>query len=250
MKSITMLRDRVVAMRAAAPQPLNPRISAHAANVHDHGIRPEAEAAAAPRRIDGETVLKTLAVVLLAAAGYGCNTPSHDVSATQLGNHGLVIVSCSQATVGGVKPRSKEKIQFHYIGDKETWRKNYPSAQGQLYTVPTFDLGNGDFGPDTYGTVYALSLKPGRYMFDGWWTSDQRGGLKYSTLRHWTNMSPTNFFNVLPGATTYIGNLHHTKQSNGEGQVQLKDMRDRDLPVFLKKYPAVKSEDVRITIME
>ena len=194
-------------------------------------------------------LLRTSLVAALAATLSGCVSDpgaSHDISLNQTEGRGLVIVSCSEANEGEVKVgsiiplKSGPNISFHYSADQATRKKNWPtSIFGQLYTVPLLTSGLGDFGGHPVGTVYALNLKSGDYMFVGL-TVYPSSGL----------VTPPRCFHVLSGTVSYIGNIHYIPLGAGKYQVEVKDMRDRDLPVFLKKHPNVKAEEVESAIMK
>lgn len=188
-------------------------------------------------------------VALLTALLVSCvgnPSASHNISLNHTEGRGLVIVSCTEANKGEVKVgsiiplKSGPNISFHYFADRATSKKNWPSSiQGQLYTVPLFTSGLGDFGGQPVGTVYALDLKPGDYMFAGLTVYPASGLIR-----------PPRCFHVSPGMVTYIGNIHYIPLGEDKYQIEVKDMRDRDLPVFLKKYSNVKAEQVEFAIMQ
>ena len=105
--------------------------------------------------------------------------------------------------------------------------------------MPLFTSGLGDFGGQPVGTVYALNLKPGDYMFDGLTVYPASGLIR-----------PPRVFHVLPGTVTYIGNIHYVPLGENKYQIEVNDIRVCDLPVFLKKYPNMKAEQVEFAIMQ
>jgi hypothetical protein len=184
-------------------------------------------------------LLHTLFLVGVAFGLEGCTfyaRAPQEISQAQMEDTGLVVVSCTEDSEGSNE--RAQGVSFDYSGDQDV-RKMDRMAFGILHTVPLFNTGVGDFGGRPVGTVYALSLKPGDYMFAGVMGTNTSGLVR-----------PPRCFHVSPGTVTYIGNIHYRPFGDGRYTIEVKDMRDRDLPVFVKRYPAVKAEQVKFAIME
>lgn len=189
-------------------------------------------------------VYSLLAVMVVGLSSRSlCSTAPAEVNSENMDGRGVVIVSCSQAVESPAKLFGNEVIAFCYFGNQATAKKYPFSSSGRLRTAQTAFLereATGDFGKPSVGTVHALYLKPGDYMFYTFWSP------------YWgvSAIRPPRFFRVQLGTVSYIGNIHYRPLGGAKYRVEVKDMRERDLPIVLKKYPNIKAEQVTFAIME
>lgn len=193
--------------------------------------------------------LSVICVLMVGGCG-GPPTAPQDLDAGTLEGYGITIVSCSTET----DPKSYFQtpfISFAFSADQATDRRyGVLTSLDFIRTVPLYHTGLGDFGGQPVGSVYALRLKPGDYMF-------MHVGLIENG--HWGGtIRPPRCFRVTAGTVTYIGNLHFSSSStwfDRDGnratyRVDVKDMHTRDLPIILAKYPKIKSDQIRVSLME
>lgn len=193
-----------------------------------------------------------LSLILVAALGgcfYGPTAPK-DIDPANMEGYGIVIVSCSTGTDPQSNYYCTPHVSFFYGSDQATRRKNGQfTSSGWLNTIPPFKSETGDLGENLAGTVYALHLKPGDYMFYG---------VSLTSNGHWTGMiRPPRCFRVTAGTVTYIGNLHFSTLlydyygcKKAGYRVEVKDMQTRDLPIILAKHPNLKADQIQISLME
>jgi hypothetical protein len=201
-----------------------------------------------------KTPLRSLsrALVMILAICMFCLKPQHVANAAESSGRGWVIVSCTAVAenddhIASHTPYNNPSgpIAFSYSADSATSKKNgVMGSNGTLYSVPLFRSGFGDFEGNPTGTLYAIQMKPGDYMF-----------LAVSAYLLDGLIRPPRSFRVQPGMVTYIGNIQYVQigeRSNNECKyrVEVKDMRDRDLSVFQKKYPKLKNEQIEFALMK
>jgi len=174
----------------------------------------------------------------------GCATAPlapHDISLDGKDERGVVVVSCSmRKDVTYVEPfLSREPLNVTDFYIYATNKKSGMLSLAGYLPVWSFASRSGDFGKEPLGRVYALRLKPGEYRFLRVEAGNLRG-----------NISPPRTFVVAAHSINYIGNIELVATEVGKYRFDVKDMRSRDLPVFLKQYPNVTEEQVKSSIME
>lgn len=106
---------------------------------------------------------------------------------------------------------------------------------------------------DADGSLFALSLAPGDYVFETWEVLNGNNGVISPTER---NSIP---FTVRKGQAVYIGNLHmHLGRGKNifgvtiiaDARPEITDQSQRDIPMLLQRYPNLKREDITITILD
>jgi hypothetical protein len=104
---------------------------------------------------------------------------------------------------------------------------------------------------DVCGHLFAIELPPGDYALDNWTIEPLGSGV--FTPKQW--QAPT--VTIQRGKATYVGNIYlrFDSEMKGPGNDGYHgwpvdtDMRDRDLPMLLRRYPALKQDDVVVSLM-
>jgi hypothetical protein len=93
------------------------------------------------------------------------------------------------------------------------------------------------------GRLAVIELAPGDYEMRRW-VINVSNRAAYTSTRSFGYR-----FTISPGKATYLGNVHVDIQRGPTSAlpfaVSLEDRRERDLPIFHRKYSAVRAEDVR-----
>lgn len=89
-------------------------------------------------------------------------------------------------------------------------------------------VNKSDF-PDHHGTVNALRLNPGKYYFST--------GILNPYLH--TIQTPNMLFEVLPGETTYLGEVFMPTSCASRNSFEIRDNFDRDMAIAVKINPSI-----------
>lgn len=203
-----------------------------------------------------QNVLRALGIVftalVLSACAFNTSSVDNDFTFTPEADAGLIIGS---ATLGEGYHWSPASFRFHFskvektglFGGKDSgFISAFPYNSIMRRTEPS------DFKTAT-GTVFAISLAPGDYVFDNW---DLDNGETASI--HPVNPKPLKF-TVRKGKATYIGNLHmHLHKGRyqrgvgfiGSGKPAILDRAARDIPLLLERYPNIERQDINIRIID
>ena len=193
-----------------------------------------------------------LAALVLSGCAFNTSSVDKDFALTPEADAGLIIGS---ATLGEGSHWSPASFRFHFskvektglFGGKDSgFISAFPYNSIMRRTEPS------DFKTAT-GTVFAISLAPGDYVFDNW---DLDNGETASI--HPVNPKPLTF-TVRKGEATYIGNLHmHLLRGRyqrgvgfiGSGKPAILDQSARDIPLILERYPNIERQDIIVRIID
>jgi hypothetical protein len=183
--------------------------------------------------------LLSTVIALGALAGCASKSVPKDFSLDAAKESGMVVFSVSHDLAGG---RGAKAISYFNGGPTEK-NGHYVFSLQDVMGVPT----GSDF-EDSYGRVYALSMPAGHHAVTGWQITNGTG------LRIIPKEAPTPLgFDLAPGEVKYIGNLHATLATGknifrvtivASGYPEVKDQRERDLPLFEEQFPQFKGRAV------
>jgi hypothetical protein len=176
--------------------------------------------------------LLSATVALGVLAGCASKSVPKDFSLDPAKGEGMVVFSVSHDLEGG---RGAKAI-FYLNGGPTSKDGHYVLSLQDVMGVPT----GSDF-EDAYGRLYALSLPAGHHAVTGWQITNGSG------LRISSRDIPTPLgFDLAPGEVKYIGNLHAVLATGknifrvtivGAGYPEVRDRRERDLPLFEEQFP-------------
>jgi hypothetical protein len=187
--------------------------------------------------MNSQIVRFTAAVVLLLFAGCAAQPIEREFAFAAEPGEGVVFLSLSHDLSGG---RGTKAI-FYLDGG--------PVSGGTMVfslreAFPGINAGS-EF-KDSYGQLVALALPAGKHRFDSWQIYNGRGLRIFPAGR-----PPPLEFTVQAGQARYLGNLHANLQAGRglfgvnvvfNGNVEVRDRRDRDVEVFERKYPQFKGK--------
>jgi len=183
--------------------------------------------------------LLILAVGLGALGACASKSVPKEFSLDPAKGEGIAVFSVSHDLAGG---RGSKAI-FYFNGGPTGENGHYVFSLQDVLGVPT----GSDF-EDSYGRVYALALPAGHHAVTGWQISNGTG------LRLTSKGAPPPLgFDLSPGEIKYLGNLHaHLVTGKnifrvtivGDGRPEVRDQRDRDLPLFEEQFPQFKGRAV------
>lgn len=171
----------------------------------------------------------------ISLAGCAAKNVRNDFNFSKEGKEGIVVISVSHDD--GV-PRNAKAI-FYIDGS--------PASGGTMVRsiddiVPGI-AGRSEF-EDSRGRLMVLALPPGRHAFNGWQIFNGTG--------MWIGPAKTPsslVFEVVSGEAIYLGNLHaHLLTGKNifgitivtDGYPEIRDLRDRDMPLLESRYPQFK----------
>ena len=193
-----------------------------------------------------------LAGLTLSGCAYNADSVDRDFAFTPETDTGLIIGS---ATLGEGNHWYAASFRFHYsrAGEPDIFGGK---GRGFISAFPYNSLMRrtepSDFKNAT-GTVFAIPLAPGNYVFDKW---DLDNGA--TAMIHPVNPLPLKF-TVRKGEATYIGNLHMHLHAGrtlpgigviGSGRPAILDRSERDIPLLLQRYPNIKRQDIDVRIID
>ena len=130
------------------------------------------------------------------------------------------------------------------------------STSGFIQALPRNPL-LGTTGPSEFqgtdGSLFAIALPPGDYVFSTWDIDNGSQAIIYPV-----DPKPLTF-KVRKGEATYIGNLHMFLRTGknllgitiiADGRPIIADKSDRDIPLLLERYPNIMRADIRIEIID
>lgn len=187
-------------------------------------------------------LLRSLLMLAVAVGALGaCASKSvpKDFSLDAAKGEGMAVFSVSHDHAGG---RGAKAIVY-LNGGPTGENGHYVFSLQDVMGVPT----GSDF-EDAYGRLYALSLPAGHHRFSGWQISNGTG------MRIYPKEAPASLeFDLAPGAIKYLGNLHAHLMTGknifrvttvGNGYLEVRDQRERDLPLFEEQFPQFKGKAV------
>lgn len=184
----------------------------------------------------------------------GCATKSADTSFafTPETETGLIVGSASSAEENSWYDAA---VRFRYAiaGRQDSFGNK---GGGFIEALPNHPLlgpsGPSDFA-DATGTLFAIPLPPGDYVFHEWDIDNGSNAIIYP-------IDPKPLpFTVKKGEATYIGNLHmHLRTGRNilgitiiaDGQPAITDRSERDIPLLLERYANLKREDIVIRVID
>ena len=153
-------------------------------------------------------------------------------------NEGLVFFSVSHDQSGGRGAKAIFYIEGGASGESTmvtSLREAFPIVLGSEFK-------------DSYGQLIALALPVGKHRIGGWQITNGTG------LRIYPREKPVPLeFSVHAGQARYLGNLHANLQTGrnvfgitivGNGYPEVRDRRDRDVPMFEARYPQFRGKVV------
>lgn len=183
--------------------------------------------------------LLTLTVAVGVLSACASKSVPKEFSLDPAKGEGIAVFSVSHDLSGG---RGAKAI-FYFNGGPTRENGHYVFSLQDVLGVPT----GSDFD-DSYGRVYALSLPAGHHAVTGWQISNGTG------LRLTSKGAPPPLgFDLSPGEIKYLGNLHANLVIGknifrvtivGDGHPEVRDLRDRDLPLFEEQFPQFKGKAV------
>lgn len=195
-----------------------------------------------------------IVVILIGFLLSGCATKSVETNFafTPETETGLIVGSASS---GEENSWYDAAVRFRYslAGKQDSFAD---TSAGFIEALP-YDPFLGPSGPsdfaDASGTLFAIPLPPGDYVFYKWDIDNGSNAIIYP-------IDPKPLpFTVKKGEATYIGNLHmHLRTGRNilgitiiaDGQPAISDRSDRDIPLLLKRYTNLKREDIVIQILD
>lgn len=195
------------------------------------------------------------AIVIAGLLLSGCATKSvgTDFAFTPETETGLIIGSASSEKKG--ESWYDGIVKFYYVKTSDAGKLGNRNA-GFIYAVPP-SLPLGAPGPsefsDSDGSVFAIALQPGEYIFNNWEIEVGSNIIIYPI-----EPKPLTF-TVHKGRATYVGNLHMFFATGrniigfptiADGRPAITDRSDRDIPLLLSRYPNLKREEVEIEIID
>lgn len=97
------------------------------------------------------------------------------------------------------------------------------------------------------GRLAVIELPQGEYEFYSWHGGASTGATSSVTVKSRQEFSKR--FKVTAGKVVYVGNVHFSV-SGGWYAMKIIDKRDRDLPLFSRKYPKITSDNIQIDIIQ
>src|SRR6185312_13378187 len=185
--------------------------------------------------------IKELLFILLFAsltlAGCSVQSVKKDFSFSDASNEGIVILSVSHDLSGG---RGTRAI-FYMDGIPVHGGKMLFSLDDAFPGIPR----GSDFA-DSYGHIIVMSLPAGKHFMDSWQVTIGSAAYLYPRRK------PVPLeFEVRKGEIVYLGNLHANLYTGknlfgmsvvGDGYPEVRDERERDLPMIEEKYPQFKGK--------
>ncbi len=193
-----------------------------------------------------------LALLVLSGCAYNTGSVDKDFAFTPETDSGLIIGS---ATLGEGNRWYEASFRFHFseAGEPDIFGGRgggfisaFPYNSLMRRTEPS------DFKNAT-GTVFAITLAPGDYVFDNWDLDNGSTAILYPV-----NPKPLKF-TVRKGEATYIGNLHMYLRTGrslagirvvADGRPAILDRSERDIPLLLQRYPNIKRQDIDVRIID
>jgi hypothetical protein len=170
---------------------------------------------------------------VLALTGCAATSVKKDFSFQNEPDKGLVVFSVSHDLEGSGSTRAI----FYMDGGTSGGGTMVKSIEE---VIPGFF--DGSRFEDSFGHVLAIALPAGKHTIDDWQITD-------NALRVRAKQKPTALvFEVEKGKVKYIGNLH-AKIAEGSflgiiagGYPEIRDRRERDIPIFEEKYAQFKGK--------
>lgn len=178
-------------------------------------------------------------LLLSLLAGCAAKSIPRDSSLGSEPDKGIVVVSVSHDLAG----RRAARAIFYMDGGAVSGGSTLLSLDEVIPGTP-----RGSEFKGSYGHLLVLSLPPGRHAIDSWQITNGTG------LRIFPREKPTPLvFEVVSGEVKYLGNLHANLATGknifgmtitADGYPEVRDQRQRDLPMFESRYPQLKDKAV------
>ena len=176
-------------------------------------------------------------LLIAGLAGCAANSVKDDFTFKDDKSEGLVFFSASHDLAG----TTATKVIFYVDG-------GVPNGGSMVYSLEqnplTLTGRPGDF-EDSHGRLIALALPVGKHQFTGWQVTD--GTLQLGPA----SKLPPLEFSLQAGQVKYLGNLHARiqmrrnfvrRQVLADAVPEIRDMHDRDVELFKKRYPQFKDQ--------
>ncbi len=214
-------------------------------------------------------ILNSTITIIVISIMFGCGSPlpipNTDFSFDKNPNQGMMIVSFSD-NLYSIKEHYPATWEFHHLKERDKFKFPYQASNcGPELSALTFDerikeieriqniqmiklphkekvrlIEKPDWEePEGFmSCVRYFLLDPGDYEFNE---------VIWHNFNAMTKLSTKPFsikFTITPGKAVYIGNLMITVSSEYKYVIKVNDKFDRDLPLFYKRMPNIKTEYV------